>query len=457
MAKRGPKDFFLHMIDYIREPKNTDINKKKKNPRLFKDLPSLKEEFYNSLLFDSSSFVDNLIEYIYEENQEKIDEYLDNSQLLTFDPSKFGDWTSYKEKNNISNIIEFLRANGCYPKSYVKGSAKIGFASTVLCKKFLTDKFPNKAAEIENVLNENLYPTAILMPLRIHKYSNGSLTFSPDPESGEIVAFSELFSKDLRNKKCRPIIGYCIVDTPNGFNIYNKKGTKLYKALAEYVDILIIDDLKIYFNLLNSYGISNYIPKSIIETKPLGLTEEMAVVSTYLNQSTINSDWKLCFIHTHHSSWQQLVIYDEGKEIKDKIDRVSTKVDLIMQKGNLFMIAEGKNDFNDIIADGKLKKAMEFSSQKINNLYLHDNMQFDAFIYNLHTTSTDKPSNIVQKESERISAAMKSGQLDVKAYHDSYVVIIVYLDEHSKTCFKLVYSPNLDSSIKEQLDKEFNQ
>ena len=43
------------------------------------------------------------------------------------------------------------------------------------------------------------------------------------------------------------------------------------------------------------------------------------------------------------------------------------------------------------------------------------------------------------------------------AHHDSFVVIIVYLNEKGQTGFKLVYSPNFDTTIKERLDKEFNQ
>ena len=176
------------------------------------------------------------------------------------------------------------------------------------------------------------------MPLRIHKTSNGSLTFSPDPESGEIVAFSELFSFDIRGNKKRPVIGYCIVDTPNNFDILRKQGTKLFKAIAQYVDILILNGNMCITSLQIQITTSNYLPRNILSIQPTSSTEEMAIVSTYLNQSTINSNWRLCFIHTHHSSWQQLVIYEGDKEIQQKVDRVSTKVDLIMQKDNQFMI-----------------------------------------------------------------------------------------------------------------------
>ena len=183
----------------------------------------------------------------------------------------------------------------------------------------------------------------------------------------------------------------------------------------------------------------------------------MAIVSTYLNQSTINSDWELCFIHTHHSSWQQLVIHKGAIAIQQKIDRVSTKVDLIMQQQNLFMIAEGKNDYFDIIRDKKIKKAMVWTSEKINALYKDENEQFDAFVYNLNTDPKKDPEYYISLEKEKVIGAMLRGHFSNIAHHDSFVVIIVYLNEKGQTGFKLVYSPNFDTTIKERLDKEFNQ
>ena len=132
----------------------------------------------------------------------------------------------------------------------------------------------------------------------------------------------------------------------------------------------------------------------------------MAIVSTYLNQSTINSDWELCFIHTHHSSWQQLVIHKGAIAIQQKIDRVSTKVDLIMQQQNLFMIAEGKNGYYDIIRDTKIQRAMLLASNKINELYKDENQQFDAFVYNLETVPEKNPAFYVSQEAKTVKMAI---------------------------------------------------
>lgn len=449
--------FYKHMISYIKEKKFTEINKATAKSRIYKDLPSLKNSLYNDLLINDDAFITKLMEFLYETDQEKINRYIETSLLLDFDKSKFEDWTSYDAKPNIDSLITYLHSQRFSPKSYIKGSSKVGFVDINLCKNFLSNKFTSKKEDIETILDTTKYSDVLLMPLRIHKKSNGVLTFSPDPESGEIVAFSELFSLDLKGNKIRPVVGYCIVDTPTGFSIHDKAGTKLYKALAEYVDIIIFDNKEVIINLEFAQTFNEYNPTSITETKPKTTTEEMAIVSTYLNQSTINSDWELCFIHTHHSSWQQLVIHKGAAAIQQKIDRVSTKVDLIMQQQNLFMIAEGKNGYYDIIRDTKIQRAMLLASKKINELYKDKNQQFDAFVYNLETVPEKNPEFYVSQESRTVKMAIDMGHFTDIAHHDSFVVIIVYLNEKGQTGFKLVYSPNFDTTIKERLDKEFNQ
>ncbi len=449
--------FYKHMLSYIQEKKFTDINKANKECRLYKDFPALSSDVYDDLLLDDDEFVVKLIEYLYETDDMKINQYIDNSSLLDFDVVKFEKWNSYASKKNIKNLINYLRSNGRYPLSYIRGSSKVGFVDIDLCRTFLVEKFDDKKDEIEQILDRTKYSEAILMPLRIHKKSNGALTFSPDPESGEIVAFAELFSLDIKGNKKRPVIGYCIVDTPSGFSIYDKIGTKLYKALSKYVDILILDDNEIITDLDYYHTYIDNIPTSIIETKPKTTTEEMAVVSTYLNQSTINSNWELCFIHTHHSSWQQLVIYRENCAIQQKIDRVSTKVDLIMQQKDLFMIAEGKNSYYDIIRDKKIQRAMMAASDIIDELYEANNRQFDAFLYNLETVPEKDPAFYVSMQEEIITEAINLGHFSDIAYHDNFVIIIVYVNEKNQTSFKLVFSPEFNAEIKEKLSKEFNQ
>ena len=457
LVKKFEIDFLNHMINYLREPKYSDYLKHKSIPRLEKDLPCLKKILLDELLDNTDTFVNDLVAFLHTDDKNEIDLFLERSRLLDFDDKKFSDWKAYSNKENVKDIIGYLSSRGVNPKSYINGNSKIGFADTTICREYLTSSFKKYANSINEVFKQIESPKTIIMPLRIHKYSNGKLTFSPDPESGEIVAFSELFSINLRGKRTKPIIGYCIVNTPENFSILDKKGTKLYKAIAEYVDILIINNKYVYINLCNTFSPSDYCPDKLLSTKPLHLTEEMGVVSTYLNQSTINSDWDLCFIHTHHSSWQQLVIHKGDQCIQEKVDRVSTKVDLIMQQGNKFMISEGKNNFQDLLSDVKIKKAMELASKKINSLYKESNVQFDAFIYNFQTNPKKNPGFYIAREAQTVQAGMRLGHMDDIAHHDSYVVIIVYTESDYRTHFRLVYSDEFDKELKKQLDKEFDQ
>jgi len=456
LKRQLEKEFYFHMINYLKEPKFIDLHKKDALPRINNDLPVLTTKMYNEIIYNTEEYIDDLLDYIYETDNDKINNYLNNTDIINFDSTKYQNWTSYDTKHNIVDIISFLKTNGCQPLSYVKGSSKVGFVSTNICKNFLTNKF-NDSIDVINSILKDSYDETILMPLRIHKISNGNLTFSPDPESGEIVAFSELFGYDLKNNKKRPIIGYCIVDTPNGFNIDDKIGTKLYKALAKYIDILIIDNKKLISNLEDNFECDDIDITSLELVKPIGLTEEMAIVSTFINQTTISSNWKLCFIHTHHSSWQQLVIHNENIEVQEKVDRVSTKVDLITQNNNLFMIAEGKNAYLDILRDNKIQKAMELASKKIDDLYNNANIQFDAFIYNYPTVADKDPEFFVNREADTVEHSIKLGHFNNIAFHQSFVIIIVYLDSNYHTKFKLVYSPSFNSDIKRIMDKEFLQ
>lgn len=451
------KEFYKHMINYIKEIKYTDLSRFKKKPRIDKDLQILKESTYNKIINKTDDFVEELLNYIYETDEKKIKRFIEKLNIIDFERKKFKIWSSYDGKNNIKDMISYLKEKESTPISYISRSSKVGLVDICLSKDFLCNKFPKDEEQIKKILDVKKYEEAVLMPLRIYKKSNGKLTFSVDPESGEIVAFSELFGYDIEGIKNRPVIGYCIVDTPKSFNIKAKKGTKLYKAIAEYVDILIINNESIFMNLDNEHEYKEHSVESIESTKPLGLTEEMAVVSTFLNQSAINSNWKLCFIHTHHSSWQELVIHALKEDIQEKINRVSKKVDLIIQDKDLFMIAEGKKSYYDIFTDDKIKKAMRLASKKIDFLYKDENKKFDAFIYNLNKTAEKDMDFCANKEAEKIKEDMEKERFKKFAFHESFVVIIVYLDSDNCTKFKLVYSPKFDLKIKEKLDKEFLQ
>lgn len=447
--------FFVHMLSYLKEGK-FGRNKIAKNARLESDFPIINQQVKDALLNHPDDFSEKLVNYIYTGDKDFIQQYpIDkiNKDLLCA-------WTAYKDKQWISEIIQFLDNKNTAAKTYKTGNCKVSIIDTSNTKLFLKNKFPDKTNIIDLVLDEKKHPESVLLPLRIHKTSNGSLTFSPDPESGEIAAFCELFGYDYKQTKTRPVIGYCIVDTPEGFNINNKIGTKLYKAIATYIDILILD------NSILITDFKEHIPhgsllddgKSITEIYPNNTTEETAVVATYLNQTTIHSNWSLCFIHTHHSSWQQLVIHNHDHDAQHKIDRISTKVDLIMQDTNgIFMIAEGKNDYTDILKDAKIQKAMKDASDTIDNLCATEHTKFNAFIYNLKIHPDKEPEYYATQEAEKVAGDIQKGYFNNIASEHDFVIIIVYTKEDKSTGFKLVYSKDFTASLKIQLDQEFNQ
>lgn len=445
------REFYNHMLCYLKESKfGASMEEVDAVARLKLDFPVLNDKALFGILEKTSDFIDELLKYIYSQRNEFIKKY----PITDIDNLKLETWTSYNKKNNIKDLLTYLFDIGRSAKSYTNRSSKIGIANRGDVLNFLIKKFPKSKDDLTKKINDN-FSEVIIMPLRIHKKSNGLLTFSPDPESGEIVAFSELFGYDLKGNKIRPVLGYCIVDTPKGFNFSDKFNTKLYKAIANYVDVLILNNNEIItcYDLL--YVPTTHKPKSIHDIKPNGTTEEVAVVSTYLNQSTIKSDWELCFIHTHHSSWQQLVIFDGSKYIKKKNNRVSSKIDLIMQNRNHFMIAEGKDHYNAILSDDKIKISLKNAGDIIDSLYKETNIKFNAFLYNLPTTQSKNPEYYVDCEEKKVVGGIELGHFNNISNLDNFVVIIVYLDDNKKTKFRLVYSPKFDRELRNKLDSEF--
>lgn len=450
-------EFFAHMLSYLKEGKYSGRRGIENTPRLQRDFVVINPAVEDGIIKHTDDFVSSLLKYIYDDNKDFIKKYPIDSLVA----ANFVNWTAYSNKKYISDLLKFLENHGQIAQSYMQGQAKIGFANTELCKSFMCEKFPNSIKDISRILNPDVSKTTLVMPLRIHKVSNGQLTFSPDPESGEIVAFCELFGYTAKKEKKHPVIGYVTVDAGDKFNIDDKQGTKLYKALAEYVDILIINNSQVVTKFNKEIHDTDFVPESISEVRPTGKTEEMAIVATYLTQTTIKDNWTLCFIHTHHSSWQQLVIHNDGVDVQHKIDRVSTKVDLITQypdkNNNLFMVAEGKNNYQDLLRDKKIRTAMEKAGEQIKKLCKLNHTKFDAFIYNLNTVPDKDPEYYAKQEARTVAGAIKLGHFDDIAFESNFVVIIVYNNVHGKTAFKLVYSPDFDEKIKTKLDLEFEQ
>lgn len=455
MQQTLEKMFLLHMCSYLSECK-FGRNGLGKQPRLKVDFPVINSVVYSAIIDTPEQFAADIVDYLHGSISPK--QFFSKYPFDNLSDDGFTKWSGYNNKQYIKDLLLYLKEKGCAAKSYISGQAKVGIASAERCKEYLTNIFPENSKEIGSIIDTDTFSEVVVMPLRIHKYNKKSPVFSADPESGEIAAFGELFGYNVRGSKSRPVIGYTIVDTPKDFDFSTKKGTKLYKAISHYVDILILNNSTVITNFEKSCFCSDFIPQTLLSTVPQSKSEECAVVSTFLNLTTISSDWVLNFIHTHHSSWQQMVVHrDSGEVMQHKIERNSSKIDLVLQTtSGLFMLAEGKNNYFDIIRDPKIQGAMRAMSVLVCDMYGKPCTMFDTFIYNLATVADKDPDYYAQREVEMVEGAIGLGHFSNIANSENFVVIIVY-DRGDKTCFKLVYSPDFDTKIRQQLNREFGQ
>ena len=216
--------------------------------------------------------------------------------------------------------------------------------------------------------------------------------------------------------------------------------------------MIIFEGKSLYSNFVKS-ELSNekYIPVNILDEIPKNCTEEVAIVSTFLNLSTIKADWDLCFIHTHHSSWQQLMVYKQGILNKMKINRVSSKVDLIMQsKDEVFFVAEGKKKYKDFFSSlseiKKISKSMGDVDKYIDSLVGHKTKKINSFLCNIELPQINSEF-FLQKELATIKESIQLRHLN-KIIETEYVVIAVF-SLNNTTYFKTFFSENFNIELKE--------
>lgn len=447
------KELFSHMVSYLKEGKykNSNNGTVETSARIIKDLPSISVNTKNGILVNSSDFIDDLMDWIYLRNDNFETKYsitdLDYTKLVNWNPS-----LKAINKKQIQPLLDYFASISKPVKSFAS-NGKAGIVRTSDLKEYLASKYPSYDGVFDVAFNKD---ETVIFPTRVWKYSNTKLTLSPDPESGEIVAFCELLAYDIHGKKKRNVFGSHIVDIPNSVKYASVEGrdgnNKINKAIANYIDLLILSSGEVISSYtLPTFSETGYKPLDTKEVKPNNSTEEVAIVSTYLNQSTIKSDWNLCFIHTHHSSWQQIAICG----VQRKINRVSTKLDLIMQQNNKFMLAEGKDKYQSILSDPKIKQAMKDASETIDMVYKTSNVKFDAFLYNLHTTPAKDPDFYADSEEAIVQGGINRGHFEDIANEDNFVVIIVYTDNTNSTKFRLVFSDKFEPNLKKQLQIEF--
>lgn len=157
--------------------------------------------------------------------------------LAKWDFSSFSKWSHRYKKTRLLKLI----SNSKLPfLSYLTNTAKAGFTlDTSSLINLLNKVYPKDSGKFAQKLDNKL-PTLIIPTLMFQKRDDKYI-YKVDPGTGEIVAFSELFGKTLRDKKAMNVLIYVHVQGPEKFST----NTKLFRAIRHYADCLIINE-KIY-------------------------------------------------------------------------------------------------------------------------------------------------------------------------------------------------------------------
>jgi hypothetical protein len=215
---------YNHMLNFINEQvpyRNTTIK------RIDKDFPV--QPANRILKNNNKAFINYLVDYI---NQDIV---MNNKfNLVDWDFNTFSQWS---HRYSLTRLLKILSKNNLPLLSYLANATKAGFALDTPSLINLLDKiYPKDSGKFAQNLNNKL-PTLIIPTLMFQKRGNKYI-YKVDPGTGEIVAFAELFSKDIRGNKSMNVLIYTHVPGPDKFS----RNTKLFKAIKYYADCLIINE-----------------------------------------------------------------------------------------------------------------------------------------------------------------------------------------------------------------------
>lgn len=169
----------------------------------------------------------------------------------------------------------------------------------------------------------------------------------------------------------------------------------------------------------------------------------------------IGSDWDVCMIAIHHSSWQQIRIRDKSNYLDTaKIGKNDSKVDLVMQSpDNVFFAAEGKRKYTDFFSSpaerNKIEAAFKNIRKVIDDLYKSKiNKKIASFICLLDVPEVDSKF-FLDSERKKISASIAAGHLNTIA-NQEFVVIGAYTLRGISN-FELFFSDKFPDEIHQRL------
>lgn len=374
---------FRSMVNYLKEEKLSARSSSKGKSRLVIDFPCVSVEVSSALLENTSSFVEELLSFLESPNSNS--SFTRRFNFSNIDTENMKAWTDKRSTNLISELFDFHDIMGLsMPVAPLSKFAAGIVSSATISKFFQQPKFRGGEIAAERI---SKFEDCVVIPVLFHKNSNGTLQFTKDPYAGNTAAFAELLGFDINGSQIRGIITYCVSDNPANFNLHAKKETNIYRSVAKYSDVLVMDTGELITEFVNPEKVHNVTQiRSIGDLCAQNMAEDMAVVSTYLKMGAINSNWEVCMIAIHHSSWQQIRIRDkEGSLVTEKVGRDSSKIDLIMQNSDKFLTVEGKRYVSDFFSSkkeqSKIQLAFNNARASVDNLFgSKSNTKIVAFV-----------------------------------------------------------------------------
>ena len=218
---------YRKMLAFVTESVNS---RKSKIQRIDKDFPV--EPARKILMKQGNAFISYLVNFVNGDVSFKDEFDITNWNYKTFTP-----WQHRYSKTPLLGLLQKAKIPSL---SYLKGATKAGFVlDTPKLINFLDSNYPTDQGKFIKKLNPRI-PTLIIPTLMFQKKYDRYI-YKVDPGTGEIVAFSELFARDIRNEKSMNTLIYVHVQGPEKFSTT----TKLFRAIKRYADCLIINE-KIY-------------------------------------------------------------------------------------------------------------------------------------------------------------------------------------------------------------------
>ena len=213
---------YTRMLDFVTEAVECRRSTVK---RIDKDFPV--QPANHTLRDGGGPFVNFLVDYI-------------NGDCMfdaTYDITRwdFGTFECWTHRYHRTDLLSYLR-DKISMYSYLKGPTKSGFALDTPKLIQLLDGFSVRdKGRFAQRLDAQL-PTLIIPTLMFQKREDNYI-YKVDPGTGEIVAFAELFAKDIEGRKAMNTLIYVHVPGPEEFTT----ATKLFRAFKHYADCLIIN------------------------------------------------------------------------------------------------------------------------------------------------------------------------------------------------------------------------